>query len=156
LQHEIEVLKTLKHENIVQYLGSSVEDDVLNIFLEYVPGGSIASLIRRFGPLNENIVRLYTKQILHGLHYLHNHKIIHRDIKGANILVDNKGGIKLADFGASKKLEHLVAGTDANSLKGTLYWMAPGSLFSLFRWAKHVTDPFFSLSLFFFWHYRGN
>lgn len=125
LQSEIGILRNLKHENIVQYLGSSVENNTLNIFLEYVPGGSISSLLRKFGSLPEHLVRLYTKQILQGLRYLHSHKIIHRDIKGANILVDNKGVIKLADFGASKKLEGLVSHGDVASLKGTVYWMAP-------------------------------
>jgi serine/threonine protein kinase len=105
LQQEISVLRTLQHENIVRYLGCSVEDNTFNIFLEYIPGGSIASVIKKFSSLNENVIRRYTKQILMGLEYLHSHQIIHRDIKGANILVDNKGVIKLADFGASRKLE---------------------------------------------------
>jgi serine/threonine protein kinase len=105
LQQEISVLRTLQHENIVRYLGCSVEDNTFNIFLEYIPGGSIASVIKKFSSLNESVIRRYTKQILMGLEYLHSHQIIHRDIKGANILVDNKGVIKLADFGASRKLE---------------------------------------------------
>jgi serine/threonine protein kinase len=132
LQNEISVLQTLKHANIVQYLGSSVEGSCLNIFLEYVPGGSISSLIKKFGSdegLPETLVRYYTKQILSGLQYLHSNQIIHRDIKGANILVDDKGVIKLADFGASKKIEEIVAqvgvGDSIASLKGTVYWMAP-------------------------------
>lgn len=122
LQHEISVMRTLNNENIVRYLGSSIEENVFNIFLEYVPGGSIASLIRKFSKLNEKIIRLYTKQILLGLEYLHSHQIIHRDIKGANILVDNKGVIKLADFGASRRLEGLFAqtGEGCRSLKGTV------------------------------------
>ena len=54
------------------------------------------------------MIKIYTRQILQGLQYLHAHKIMHRDIKGANILVDNTGLVKLADFGASKKIEDLV------------------------------------------------
>ena len=60
------------------------------------------------GPLKEKVVRLYTRQVVTGLEYLHGHHIMHRDIKGANILVDNAGKVKLADFGASKKIESLV------------------------------------------------
>lgn len=122
LEREIELLKELQHENIVQYLGeidmflASVEqeaDDVdssidgthLNIFLEYVPGGSIAALLNNYGAFEEALVRNFVRQILTGLNYLHEREIIHRDIKGANILVDNKGGIKISDFGISKKVE---------------------------------------------------
>lgn len=98
-------MRGLDHENIVRYYGTSQEEGVLNIFLEYVPGGSISSLLAKFGCFSEKVIRVYTRQILHGLDYLHRHKIVHRDIKCANILVDNNGVVKLADFGASKRLE---------------------------------------------------
>merc|ERR1711865_990996 len=74
---------------------------------------------------SEDACRAYTKQILHGLAYLHAHQIMHRDIKGANILVSNTGIIKLADFGASKKITEMLTQYDCKSLKGTPYWMAP-------------------------------
>lgn len=67
-------------------------------------GGSLSSLIKHFGKLNEKVVRRYTKDILKGLEYLHVNNIIHRDIKGANILVDNNGKCKLADFGSAKEI----------------------------------------------------
>ncbi|XP_044412849.1 mitogen-activated protein kinase kinase kinase ANP1 isoform X3 [Triticum aestivum] len=84
-----------------RYLGTVREEDTLNILLEFVPGGSIQSLLEKLGSFPEAVIRKYTKQILQGLEYLHSNAIIRRDIKGANILVDNKGCIKLADFGAS-------------------------------------------------------
>lgn len=66
---------------------------------------------------------MYTRQILLGLDYLHQNRHMHRDIKGANILVDNNGVVKLADFGASKKIESLVTmGDGYKSIKGTPYW----------------------------------
>ncbi|KAI5429142.1 hypothetical protein KIW84_033944 [Lathyrus oleraceus] len=71
------------------------------------------------------VTRTYTKQLLEGLEYLHNNGIIHRDIKGANILVDNKGCIKLADLGASRKVVELATINGAKSMKGTPHWMSP-------------------------------
>lgn len=91
--------------DIVQYLDSSSDATHLNIFLEYVPGGSVAALLSNYGAFEEALVSKFVRQILTGLDYLHEREIIHRDIKGANILVDNKGGIKISDFGISKKVE---------------------------------------------------
>ena len=126
LEAEVSVLQGLDHPNIVRYLGIQRATDALHIFLEYVPGGSIASLLAKFGSFRESVVKVYTKQILLGLDYLHAHGIIHRDIKGANILVDNTGLVKLADFGASKKIEDVATiGSGYTSVKGTPYWMAP-------------------------------
>lgn len=97
---------------------------MFNIFLEYVPGGSIASLLKKFGKFNEGLVKIYVKQILQGLRFLHQHGIMHRDVKGGNILVDNKSVCKLADFGAAARMQDLsMDGT--SSLHGTPYWMAP-------------------------------
>lgn len=129
LSREIALLRDLQHPNIVQYLSSSKEDNCFNIFLEYVPGGSVAAMLNNYGPLKEPLVRNFVRQILQGLAYLHGKNIIHRDIKGANVLVDNKGGIKISDFGISKKVEAgLLNSSAANhrpSLQGSVFWMAP-------------------------------
>ena len=145
-------MRKLEHKNIVRYWGTERTDKNFTIFMEYIPGGSISSLLKKFGrcvcrpwrrpPLqaqlltlacpavppsfNETLVRVYTKQILEGLHYLHSHRIMHRDIKGGNILVDRGGVCKLSDFGASKHLSELTQATAGfQSLRGTPYWMAP-------------------------------
>ena len=131
LKREIGFLRDLKHPNIVSYLGASTSADYLNIFLEYVPGGSIQTMLNSYGALREPLVRTFVRQIVDGLAYLHSQRIIHRDIKGANILVDNKGGIKISDFGISKKIEASnLLNTAANhknrpSLQGSVFWMAP-------------------------------
>ncbi|KAI1355627.1 mitogen-activated protein kinase [Xylaria sp. FL0043] len=131
LKREIGLLRDLRHPNIVQYLGCGSSNEYLNIFLEYVPGGSVQTMLNSYGALPEPLVRSFVRQILEGLSYLHNRDIIHRDIKGANILVDNKGTIKISDFGISKKLEasNILSGANNNknrpSLQGSVFWMAP-------------------------------
>ena len=103
LDNEINLLRNLRHQNIVRYIGTEVNPTSLSIFLEYVPGGSVKALIDKFGALEESIAKSYTRQLLLGLEYLHRNGIAHRDIKGANCLVGNDGVIKLADFGNSKQ-----------------------------------------------------
>ena len=88
-----------------------------------MPGGSIASLLTKCGAFAERVVSVYTRQILEGLDYLHRHQIMHRDIKGANILVDSEGRVKLADFGASRQLAALqTIESGCKSMQGTPYW----------------------------------
>nr|XP_017233538.1 PREDICTED: mitogen-activated protein kinase kinase kinase YODA-like [Daucus carota subsp. sativus] len=122
LRQEVALLSRLRHPNIVQYLGSEVVDDKLYIYLEYVSGGSIYKLLRDYGQLGEAAIRSYTQQILSGLAYLHARHTIHRDIKGANLLVDPNGRVKLADFGMAK---HISGQPCHLSFKGSPYWMAP-------------------------------
>ncbi|KAL5052998.1 hypothetical protein RYX36_033680 [Vicia faba] len=122
LTQEIALLSQLRHPNIVQYYGSETVDDRLYIYLEYVSGGSIYKLLQEYGQLGEIAIRNYTRQILSGLAYLHAKNTVHRDIKGANILVDPNGHIKLADFGMAK---HISGQSLAFSFKGSPYWMAP-------------------------------
>ncbi|XWS59073.1 hypothetical protein CRYUN_Cryun08bG0090900 [Craigia yunnanensis] len=123
LEQEIRVLRHLKHRNIVQYYGSEIVDDHFYIYLEYVHPGSINKYVREHcGAITESIVRNFTRHILSGLAYLHSSKTIHRDIKGANLLVDANGVVKLADFGMAK---HLTGLSCDLSLKGSPYWMAP-------------------------------
>ncbi|CAO2821192.1 unnamed protein product [Amaranthus hypochondriacus] len=122
LQTEISLLSRLRHPNIVQYYGSETVGDRLYIYLEYVSGGSIYKLLQEYGQLGELAIRIYTQQILSGLAYLHGKNTIHRDIKGANLLVDPNGRVKLADFGMAK---HVTGHSCPLSLKGSPYWMAP-------------------------------
>ncbi|KAJ7541652.1 hypothetical protein O6H91_10G069100 [Diphasiastrum complanatum] len=122
LGQEIHMLSQLRHPNIVQYIGSETLEDRMYIYLEYVSGGSIHKLLQEYGQFKEPVIRSYTRQILQGLAYLHSMNKVHRDIKGANILVDTNGQVKLADFGMAK---HINAHSIPLSFKGSPYWMAP-------------------------------
>lgn len=95
-----------------------------------MPGGSVAHLLKQFGPFSLGVVREYTRQILLGLEYLHENGIIHRDIKGGNILVDANRTVKLADFGASTQLSQFNQTQVTTTVKGTPYFMAPEVLAS--------------------------
>ncbi|CAE8644010.1 unnamed protein product, partial [Polarella glacialis] len=128
---EINTLKRLKHPRIVRYHGSirqdSEEDPALLIFLEFMPSGSIKGVLQKFGPYGLRLVRKYTRQILEGLEFLHAERIVHRDVKGANILIDAQGDAKLADFGACRELEALQSTCTGGmkSIHGSVFWMAP-------------------------------
>ena len=119
---EVKILSELNHHNIVRYLGSKVTDEFCYIFMEFVSGGTIDSLLMKHGPFAESLIKMYTFQVLKGLEYLHMHEIVHRDIKGTNILVSGDGLCKLADFGSAKK----ILGFESTcSVTGTINWMAP-------------------------------
>eukprot|EP01065_Artemidia_motanka_P032046 TRINITY_DN3905_c1_g1_i6.p1 TRINITY_DN3905_c1_g1~~TRINITY_DN3905_c1_g1_i6.p1 ORF type:complete len:1381 (+),score=390.26 TRINITY_DN3905_c1_g1_i6:532-4674(+) len=126
LRSEIDMMKTLSHPNIVQYRGTERgPGGSLNIFMEYVAGGSIAKLIQQFGALTESVTVVYTEQVLEGLAYLHEHNAVHRDIKGANLLLTTDGVCKLADFGAATYIVARDEVASQLSVCGTPNWMAP-------------------------------
>ncbi|KAK4104023.1 hypothetical protein N658DRAFT_419833, partial [Parathielavia hyrcaniae] len=123
IEVEIDLLKNLHHDNIVKYIGFVKTADCLNIILEYCENGSLHSICKAYGKFPENLVGVYMTQVLQGLQYLHDQGVIHRDIKGANILTTKDGTVKLADFGVSTST---LAGPDKEAqVVGTPYWMAP-------------------------------
>ncbi|KAI9237137.1 MAG: hypothetical protein BYD32DRAFT_443559 [Podila humilis] len=109
---EIDLLKNLNHPNIVKYFGFEKSPQYLNIILD---------LCKNFGKLPEHLGAMYITQVLEGLIYLHDQGVIHRDIKGANILATKDGLVKLADFGVAT----LSNDVGDMSVAGTPYWMAP-------------------------------
>lgn len=113
---------------IYRYIGTSRTSSRLYILLEYITGGSISRILKEHGPFNEELIRKYTYHIICGTEYLHQKGIIHRDIKGGNVLVTENGIAKLADFGCSKRLAGMYTTSLDESLKvikGSVPWMAP-------------------------------
>eukprot|EP01062_Namystynia_karyoxenos_P052176 TRINITY_DN4155_c0_g1_i3.p1 TRINITY_DN4155_c0_g1~~TRINITY_DN4155_c0_g1_i3.p1 ORF type:complete len:1300 (+),score=164.54 TRINITY_DN4155_c0_g1_i3:461-3901(+) len=133
LMREVEVMSTLSHEHIVDYYGITYDQDTneLCIYMEYMDGGSLGSFVRKLQePLREPAAAAYLRQILLGVGYLHSHGVIHRDLKGDNILMAQEGRcVKIADFGTSKRLKAGALGeahqTAATTMAGTPLWMAP-------------------------------
>ncbi|KAF2293994.1 hypothetical protein GH714_006207 [Hevea brasiliensis] len=121
IKQEVKLLCQFSHPNIVKYYGTEEDESKVNIFLELVSTGSLRKVYKSF-ELEESQVSHYTKQILEGLKYLHERKVVHRDIKCANILVDEKGYVKITDFGLTK-----VTGLIAllKSRYGKIDWIAP-------------------------------
>uniref|UniRef100_A0A8C7V1Q3 Mitogen-activated protein kinase kinase kinase kinase n=1 Tax=Oncorhynchus mykiss TaxID=8022 RepID=A0A8C7V1Q3_ONCMY len=115
VQQEIIMMKDCKHSNIVAYFGSYLRRDKLWISMEYCGGGSLQDIY------HERVLLFVF--YLQGLYYLHNKGKMHRDIKGANILLTDNGYVKLADFGVSAQITATLA--KRKSFIGTPYWMAP-------------------------------
>ncbi|XP_077093170.1 STE20-like serine/threonine-protein kinase isoform X6 [Siphateles boraxobius] len=121
---EIEILASCDHHYIVKLLDAFYYESKLWIFIEFCAGGAVdAVMLELERPLTEPQIRVVCKQTLEALVYLHENKIIHRDLKAGNILFTSDGDIKLADFGVSAKNTKTLQRRD--SFIGTPYWMAP-------------------------------
>ncbi|CAL8331051.1 unnamed protein product [Merluccius merluccius] len=121
---EIEILASCDHHNIVKLLDAFYYDGKLWILIEFCGGGAVdAVMLELERPLTEPQIRVVCRQTLEALLYLHNNKIIHRDLKAGNILLSLHGDVKLADFGVSAKNTKTLQRRD--SFIGTPYWMAP-------------------------------
>ncbi|ESO93497.1 hypothetical protein LOTGIDRAFT_178509 [Lottia gigantea] len=123
IQQEIIMMKDCKNENIVAYYGSYLRRDKLWIAMEYCGGGSMQDIYHITGPLQEPQIAFLCRETLKGLLYLHRKGKMHRDIKGANILLTDEGDVKLADFGVSAQITATMC--KRKSFIGTPYWMAP-------------------------------
>ncbi|XP_003795749.1 mitogen-activated protein kinase kinase kinase kinase 3 [Otolemur garnettii] len=123
VQQEIIMMKDCKHPNIVAYFGSYLRRDKLWICMEFCGGGSLQDIYHVTGPLSELQIAYVSRETLQGLYYLHSKGKMHRDIKGANILLTDNGHVKLADFGVSAQITATIA--KRKSFIGTPYWMAP-------------------------------
>ncbi|KAL4580781.1 hypothetical protein LXL04_016983 [Taraxacum kok-saghyz] len=134
LQNEANVLASLDSPHIVQCLGKDVSfgengHPKTNLFIEYMAAGSLGDVVEKLGgKLDEGVIRVYTREILKGLKYLHDVGIVHGDVKCQNVLLGPCGTIKLADFGCARRLPSGTTGATSNHRKflcGTPLWMAP-------------------------------
>ncbi|XP_041785335.1 mitogen-activated protein kinase kinase kinase kinase 5 isoform X2 [Anopheles merus] len=123
IQQEILMMRDCRHSNIISYYGSYMRHDKLWICMEYCGGGSLQDIYQVTGPLTELQIAYMCRETLRGLSYLHSMGKIHRDIKGANILLTERGDVKLADFGVSAQITATI--NKRRSFIGTPYWMAP-------------------------------
>ncbi|KAL3694529.1 hypothetical protein R1sor_008180 [Riccia sorocarpa] len=138
LQMEIKILSTTSHQNIVQYRSCELvqpkyrtnETCELRLYMDFVHHDTLETRYTEF-PLSERQTRRYTRDILSGINYLHEKNIVHRDIRCANIWVDDTGVCKLVNFGKAKELKHrrekIIISAEAQSFTSTGYphWMAP-------------------------------
>ncbi|XP_076976899.1 mitogen-activated protein kinase kinase kinase 4 isoform X2 [Tamandua tetradactyla] len=122
---ELKIFEGIKHPNLVRYFGVELHREEMYIFMEYCDEGTLEE-VSRLG-LQEHVIRLYSKQITVAINVLHEHGIVHRDIKGANIFLTSSGLIKLGDFGCSVKLKNNAQTMpgEVDSTLGTAAYMAP-------------------------------
>ena len=125
IKRELYILRYMDHPNIIKYFQTDFveESGSIDILMEYIPSGSLNTLIVKYREFSEAVIRNYTKQLLTGLEYLHGQGIVHRDLKSANILISEDGVLKLSDFGCSRKFD--TENSWSESFKGSPYWMAP-------------------------------
>lgn len=123
LEYELSICQSLRHPNIVSYLGHDWVDHNLYIRLEYVAGGCMAKILKEFGKLPESRLSKASLGLFRGLDHLHTRSppVVHRDIKAANLLVSLNFDVKLADFGVSRQNSN----TKSLTMVGSIPWMAP-------------------------------
>ncbi|XP_063888653.1 mitogen-activated protein kinase kinase kinase 1-like [Scylla paramamosain] len=128
IEQEILIMSRLRHCNIVRLLGASRHSTSFSVFTEWMAGGSVAMMLDKYGIFSEEVILKYTRQVLEGLAYLHDNKILHRDLKGANLLVDSTGQwLRIGDFGTAARMasKSTVTGEFQGQLRGTIAFMAP-------------------------------
>lgn len=123
VKRELTVLKQLSHPNIVRYLNDEIADGTLRIYMEYVSGGSVTSALKSYGSFEEPQAAALCFQLLQGLAYMHRRGIIHRDLKGDNLLLDTSSQLKIADLGTAKSI--IASATMTAKIVGTAYFMPP-------------------------------
>ncbi|XP_028854736.1 mitogen-activated protein kinase kinase kinase kinase 5-like [Denticeps clupeoides] len=161
---EVRLLKECEHENLIKFYAAYLQEDetsTLFIAMEYCGGGSLSVLYKDWGAFGEDETAFVCREVLRGLQYLHGIGILHRDIKGDNVLINDAGVVKICDLGVAARLSDPIARFQT---AGTLSWMAPEvfcpqmnggydercDIWSLGLMAVEVAEaqiPFYSMSL---------
>jgi serine/threonine-protein kinase len=122
---EAKAAASLDHENIVRIIDSGISDGNYFIVMEYIEGFALSDILKKHGPLDDEIALLIAREICIGLDHAHQHGIIHRDIKPANIMITATGQVKITDFGLAKLIGSQLQHTVADTLLGTPLYMSP-------------------------------
>ena len=120
---EVNIMRKGRHRNVVQFIGACTRRPSLCIVCEYLPGGSAFDWMRAHGPPRPPVLLRWAADVARGMDYLHKRRVVHRDLKAANLLLDEGGGIKIADFGVARVLDAGPGVLTAET--GTYRWMAP-------------------------------
>jgi serine/threonine protein kinase len=122
---EAKAAASLDHENIVRIIDSGSSHDNYYIVMEYIDGMSMKEIMGEHGTLDQELALLVAREVCLGLDHAHQHGIVHRDVKPANIMVTNDGQVKITDFGLAKLYQSQTQQTVANTLLGTPLYMSP-------------------------------
>ncbi|XP_043192717.1 mitogen-activated protein kinase kinase kinase 1-like isoform X2 [Amphibalanus amphitrite] len=128
LLQEVRLLARLQHPHVLRLLGATRRPGLVSLFTEWEAGGSVAGLLEQYGPFEDDVIRRYTCHLVDGLAYLHDNHILHRDLKGANLLVDSSGvTLRIGDLGTAAELgaTATLKGEFSGQLRGTVAFMAP-------------------------------
>ena len=121
---EVSIMRKVRHKNVVQFIGAcTVKPNLCSVF-EFMSGGSLYDHMRKNGPLPLGLSFKVALQVAKGMNYLHQMNIIHRDLKAANLLLDETWTIKIADFGVARVWKNME-GVAMTAETGTYRWMAP-------------------------------
>ena len=131
---EIKVMKELNHKNLINYIESYFENDILWVVMEYLAGGALTNVVENVA-MSEAMIATVCREVLEGINYLHMNGILHRDIKSDNILLGMDGSVKIIDFGFCADLHE---NDTRQTVVGTPYWMAPEVIDRYARYGKKV------------------
>lgn len=123
--HEVDIMSRVHHENVVQIYDHGIDGNTCYIVMEFVSGVTLQKMIKDSGKLSPGKAVRYAIRILAGLSEAHKNGVIHRDIKPQNILVDQNGNIKVADFGIARLVDGGKSWTDNDMVLGSVHYVSP-------------------------------